>query len=537
MTGWDRALRVLSLLALDPGLKGLTVRARSGPVRARFEEACATLPLPLRRIHPAVSETQLFGGLDLVATLAEGRMVETEGLSHRPSALMLAMADRSTPHFAARLAGMLDSDAGHVLILLDEGAEPEETAPASLRERVAFEIDLSEVSWREAEAEPIIDPRVSLRSIRHDPEHAALMAATAARFGIDSLRAPLFAMRTARALAALEGKDAVEDTHLSEAAELVFAHRARHLPSDAEAEDSRPDTSEDEADSDATPGHLPEDMLVEAVAARLPPHLLDRLEQGSARTAVSGSGAGARRTGNRRGRPLPSRPGRPDGRARIDLVGTLRNAAPFQALRHRAGSKVVIHHSDITLRRFEDRSDRLLVFVVDASGSAAMARMAEAKGAVELFLARAYSRRDHVALIAFRGTGAEVLLSPTRSLVRAKRGLAGLPGGGGTPLAAGLLSVVGIVAQARHHGLSPSIVLLTDGRGNVGLTGETGRDAARRDAEAVAARLRADTVPALVIDTSNRPGSEGAALSRWLGARYLALPRADARQVCDAVTG
>jgi magnesium chelatase subunit D len=88
--------------------------------------------------------------------------------------------------------------------------------------------------------------------------------------------------------------------------------------------------------------------------------------------------------------------------------------------------------------RFKQRRETTTIFVVDASGSAALHRLAEAKGAVELLLADCYVRRDRVAMLAFRGKGAELMLPPTRSLVRAKRSLAGLPGGGGTPLAAGM---------------------------------------------------------------------------------------------------
>jgi len=109
---------------------------------------------------------------------------------------------------------------------------------------------------------------------------------------------------------------------------------------------------------------------------------------------------------------------------------------------------VIVRPADIHLSRYETRRDRLLIFTVDASGSAALARLAEAKGAVELLLAQAYARRDQVALVAFRGDGAETLLPPTRSLVQAKRRLAGLPGGGGTPLAAGLLAAGEMAAHA-----------------------------------------------------------------------------------------
>ena len=87
-------------------------------------------------------------------------------------------------------------------------------------------------------------------------------------------------------------------------------------------------------------------------------------------------------------------------------VATLRAAAPWQPLRRQAvpGKEGLhIRPADIRLKRYQDQSDRLLIFTVDASGSAAVSRLNEAKGAVELLLAQAYAARDHVALIAFRG--------------------------------------------------------------------------------------------------------------------------------------
>ena len=104
---------------------------------------------------------------------------------------------------------------------------------------------------------------------------------------------------------------------------------------------------------------------------------------------------------------------------------------------------------------------------MDASGSSALHRLAEAKGAIELLLASCYVRRDRVALVAFRGQSAELLLPPTRSLVRAKRSLASLPGGGGTPLAAGIDVSLLLADAVQRRGGTPTIVLLTDGRANV----------------------------------------------------------------------
>ena len=195
-----------------------------------------------------------------------------------------------------------------------------------------------------------------------------------------------------------------------------------------------------------------------------------------------------------------------------------------------------LRREDLRIRRFEERSDRLLIFTVDASGSAAIARLAEAKGAIEILLAEAYARRDHVCLIGFRGDGAETLLPPTRSLVQTKRRLASLPGGGGTPLAAGLQAALQEVIAARRHGLTPTVCLLTDGRANISLDGRPDRAQAAEDAQGLARVLRAEAADALVIDTGRRPERSLSELAGTLGALYLPMPRADAESLSAAVS-
>jgi magnesium chelatase subunit D len=190
---------------------------------------------------------------------------------------------------------------------------------------------------------------------------------------------------------------------------------------------------------------------------------------------------------------------------------------------------------DFHIHRFAQRRNTTTVFAVDASGSSALYRLAEAKGAVELLLAQCYVRRDEVAVIAFRGRAAELLLPPTRSLVRAKRALAGLPGGGGTPLALGLDAAAQVAGQVRRSGASPVVVVLTDGRANVTRAGEGGRQQAQQDALDAAVRLRALGAQTLLVDTSVRPEPAAAALAVAMGARYLALPQADAATLSNAV--
>jgi magnesium chelatase subunit D len=200
-----------------------------------------------------------------------------------------------------------------------------------------------------------------------------------------------------------------------------------------------------------------------------------------------------------------------------------------------AGPGLQIRPADIRLKRYQDHSDRLLVFTVDASGSSALSRLAEAKGAVELLLAQAYARRDHVALVAFRGTEAELLLPPTRSLVQTKRRLAALPGGGATPLAAGMATAFEQATQAVRRGLTPTVAILTDGRANIALDGTANRKQAALDAQQIARLLRASGIDALVIDTGNRPEPALRDLAQTLAATYLPMPRADAKRLSQSV--
>jgi magnesium chelatase subunit D len=195
----------------------------------------------------------------------------------------------------------------------------------------------------------------------------------------------------------------------------------------------------------------------------------------------------------------------------------------------------LVRAADIRLKRFRETSDRVLIFAVDASGSAAFARLAEAKGAIELLLGQAYARRDHVSLLAFRGLAAELLLPPTRSLVQTKRRLAGVPGGGGTPLASALQLALATAVQARQRGMTPTIALLTDGRGNIALDGTADRARAEEEATLLARRIRASATPTLVIDVANRPQPALKTLAQIMDAPYLALPRADARRLSSVL--
>lgn len=241
-------------------------------------------------------------------------------------------------------------------------------------------------------------------------------------------------------------------------------------------------------------------------------------------------------------RPAHRTCGRPHSGARLDLLATIRAAAPWQTVRQKdrasilpltagRGPMIDIRPSDFRIARYETRTEAVTIFVVDASGSSALNRLAEVKGAVELLLADCYVRRDQVAMVVFRRRQAKVLLPPTRSLTKARRVMAELAGGGATPLASGLAAARDLVVGARSRGQTSVCLLLTDGQANIGADGAARRPAAEADALRAATALRLAGASTILIDTAVRPRPFGTELAAALAARYVALPHADAQSL------
>jgi len=542
----DDAVLAARLFALAPAtFKGMVLRGNS-PAREALVAALGAA-VTLRRMPGHIDDERLLGGIDLAASLSAGRPIRQTGLIEeaRGGALLAGMAERMDGSIAGRLAQALDEGQA-ALVLLDDATEPEEAPPASLTERLAFACDLSTSRrWQGVELAPANGALAQVSPLDDDALRA--LAATADALGVESVRALIFAGEAARGLAALDGRGAAEKGDLTGAVRLVLVPRATRLPpqeQDAPPEDQPPPPEgerDDQSDSEQQQQELDlSDILVEAAKAAIPADLLAQLAQGKAPRRSSSSGTGQKRKAATRGKPLGARPGMPRGGAKLALIDSLRAAVPWQAVRRReAGandaSAILMRKEDLRIRRFEERAARVTIFAVDASGSAAAARLAEAKGAVELMLGQAYVTRSEVALVAFRGTSAELILPPTRSLTRARRTLAELPGGGGTPLAMGLNAAREVAEAVIARGRSAALVILTDGRANIAADGAPGRPQAAADAEAAAKAIYARGIDALVVDISARPGPEGAALAATLGGRFLALPRADARMITAAI--
>ena len=599
---WQRAVQVAVLFAIDPvGTGGVRLRASAGPVRDVWLNLLRNLlgVATLRRMPLSITDERLLGGLDLPATLATGRPVLQKGLLAESdgSVLLLAMAERLPTATAARLCAVMDTGEVRLerdgltvqsptrfgVVALDEGLSDDEALVIGLRDRFAFEIDLSQVSPRTASAEDfsehwientinIAAARKRLAQLKMSDDVIAAICGTALALGVDSPRASLLAMRVARASAALDGNHTVTEEDASIAAQLVLGPRATRLPPMVEQEqpeqqeqqepepevesevESETQPEQHAAEQDTPPDHESEsqppqdaaqkleDKVLEATQAAIPAGLLSQLMEGNFKQLRAASGkSGAPLKNGQRGRPAGSRRAMPAHGQRLHLIDTLRAAAPWQKLRRMqisdplAAARVQVRAEDFHITRIKQKTGTTTLFVVDASGSSALHRLAEAKGAVELLLADCYVRRDQVAVIAFRGKSAEILLPPTRSLVRAKRSLSGLPGGGGTPLASAIDAAAALADEIKRKGQTPVIVLLTDGRANIARDGSGGREKAMADALSSAARLRLCQAAVLLIDTSPQPQSTALQLAHAMTARYLPLPHAGANAMSHAV--
>ncbi len=577
---WQLAVQVAVLFAIDPaGLGGVRLRAPAGPVRDTWLALLQSMLAgrAFTRMPAAISDERLLGGLDLSATLAAGRPVLQPGLlaGADGGVLVLAMAERLPAATAARIAQAMDTGtvalerdglrerqaARFGVVALDEGLAEDEVTAAALCDRFAFELDLRAVSPRvaldenfqqlaSASSGDLEAARDSLAAVELPARIIEALCGTALALGVHSLRASLHALSAARASAALDGNLEASDDDARIAAALVLAPRATCLPPPPDAEPQAPEPEASAGTDAGDPANRPsaeqealQERVLDAAQAALPAGLLAQLLAGPVRRqqAASGGKSGAALRSGARGRPAGSRRGRPSQGRRLHLIDTLRAAAPWQPVRRAlqpaaAGTaRLLVRADDFHVARLRQKTATTTVFVVDASGSSALHRLAEAKGAVELLLADCYVRRDQVALIAFRGRTAELLLPPTRSLARAKRSLSGLPGGGGTPLAAALDAAAALVDGLQRRGQAPLVVLLTDGRANVARDGAGGRERAQADALDAGRRLALLQAPLLLIDTSQRPQREAAELASALRGRYLPLPHAGAAEVSQRV--
>ena len=566
-----RSAAALGVLAVaGHRIGGIVLRDSSAGAQQWIAALRARLPqsVKLLRLPSSATDDRIFGGLDLAATIAGGIPVAERGAVADADGgiVVIPLIERMPVATQARLGTVIDTGIATVLrdgvraefaaeftlIAIDESEEDVWGVAAPLRDRLALVLD-GDVRVDESmlpDAATIAVARGMVEHVFADDDVMIGIGTLCVAFGITSERAARLALWTARTLSALDGRGAVEDADVALAAQLVLAPRATRIPTVApdhppESDESEPPPAEDSAQNpptDTADDRPLEDRLVDAVTAAIPPELLAELLARAQRPSQELGRAGAEKESWIRGRQVTARRGKPDGVRRLHVLETLRAAAPWQRARMKAsvarGSparSLIVERDDFRIRRYVGRAGTSVIFVVDASGSAAAQRLGEAKGAVEALLAESYARRDRVSLIAFRGTTADVLLPPTRALARARKLLASLPGGGGTPLANAIDAALLAGVAARRSGTLPVVVFLTDGRANVARDGKGGRTESTRDAADAATKFRAGNLSAVLIDTSPRPEPMARKIADAMGARYVPLPVVDARAIAGAV--
>jgi magnesium chelatase subunit D len=571
VVGQDDLKLALVLVAVDPTIGGVLISGERGTAKSTAARGLAALLpkssegklAPFVELPIGATEDRVVGSLDISRVLQDGGTQLRSGLLARadggvlyvdevnllPDHIVDLLLDSAASGWvtverdgvsageAARfvLVGTMNPEEGELrpqfidrfgLCVQIRGPSTRELRTAAIRRRLEFDDQPASVigavqQEEQTLREGIVAARARLSTLHIGNAHLSLVTTLSIEHHLDGIRGDLAIIKAARALAAWQAASEIRDEHIHRAAQLALPHRTRQkMSKQAPRSPASPRSPAQNRSADGDPPSMA-DAAPSIDSPRLqiaPPGP----EQGPVRLITDMIDRGA--VGRRGTESLSSQ--RVVGAVPHDLTGTLAITQTLSAAARRGarvgdeGLRLVA--SD--LRRHERRGAGLchVLFLVDASGSMATKRRLEAaKGAALGLLSSSYQRRDEVALMAFRGDGADLVLPFTRHIARIEHALSHVPTGGRTPLARALLDA-GELLRTRKPAL---LVLLTDGRANVSAGGDDPWD----DALAAASQVKAACAGALVIDCESGPIVLGRArvLADALGAECISLDDMD----------
>lgn len=627
--GYGAARRALLCTLVDPTLCGVILSGAVGVGKSalfasfgQFVRKWIDPHTPVYHLPLGITQDRLIGGMDIDATIAEGKPVLQQGLlaaAHGGIVLVdnLQLLDTTT---AATVGQVLDSGIvdcqregfgqqfitrfcllGTVVpserpvqqtiadkipfLLAQERRLPPEYLGRLLRLREKFAASPQTIIKQYATQEQQLAGRVLTARIRWPQIRVSDLAIqqlleAAAALHVSGERGLIFAAKAARAHAALRESPIVEEVDVNFAIATILAPRTQNIPNPTQPKPQQPEVEEPIPQQNGTlPGSKPnaEDSTSEGEGKQAEGRQDEQPTEeasiiGESQTGIEqlfdpldfnqpipplqeffeqALGLESGKRGSRkqliRGRHVRTTEEEIRGR-RIDILATIRAAAPHQQNRRSSGTRQIkIGKNDIRVKEFSERAGTLFIFCVDSSGSMATNRIREAKGAAGRILQTAYISRDRVAIIGFRGSQAELLLPPTNSIERAKRSLDRMPTGGGTPLGSSLIIAFSVAERERIRGNEQAlIVILTDGRANVPLEAGTAamirevrRKVVQEEIQKIGEAYRRAGLRSVVIDTREQfsQQSDAVRLAEQLGGEYFFLPKLSSAEIVNRIIG